>query len=265
MLLEGGRRRLIDRSISSLWRFLQDYRRLLIEGVVIIVFFHGPSLSHLWGLVLRRIIRLILEVKTMITSWLLHLLCRPPLRRGSYLLIAISRLWLHFVKGYIPLGFLCGGHGIWLLWWAMCPNQILNVRMSNVLSNFSLRLIYRTFGLLLRLKFLDRFCYLLRTISLYQLLNIRMSLLFCTSPLRLLAALIIRLLLLDWAISLNQTMHITVCDVLFHRSLRGWDLPLVRNTALPVHGPLLGHRVLILLSRPLGYFASPKMRFNFLH
>jgi len=197
---------------------------------------------------------------------LLHLLCRT-LRGGSYQLIAISRLWLHFFKGYIPLDFLRWHDrlGIGLLWGAMCPNQILNVRMCNVFCNLALRLTDWTFGLLLRLLLLDRFGHLLRTVGLYQLLYIRVSLFFSASPLRLLATLNLRLLLLDWAISLDQTMHITVCDVLLHTRLRGWDLPLVRDTALPVHGPLLGHRVLILLSRPLGYFASPKMRFNFLH
>ena len=137
--------------------------------------------------------------------------------------------------------------------------------MSNVLSNLALRLIEWTFGFLLRLLLLDRFDYLLWTVILYQLLYIRVSLFFCASPLRL--TLKFRLLFLDRTISLNQTMHITVCNVLLHRSLRGWDIPLVRYTCLPVHGPLLGHRVLILLRRPLGCFTSSpsEMRFDFWH
>jgi hypothetical protein len=139
--------------------------------------------------------------------------------------------------------------------------------MSNVLSNLALRLIEWTFGFLLRLLLLDRFDYLLWTVNLYQLLYIRVSLFFCASPLRLLVTLKFRLLFLNRTISLNQTMHITMCDVLLHRSLRGWDIPLVRDTCLPVHGPLLRHRVLILLSMPFGCFASSssKMRFYFWH
>jgi hypothetical protein len=62
----------------------------------------------------------------MISSWLLnllHLLCRT-FRGWSYLLIAISRLWLHFVKRYIPLDFLFWHdlRGIGFFWGTVCPN-----------------------------------------------------------------------------------------------------------------------------------------------
>jgi hypothetical protein len=101
-LLEGGRRRrmcLIDRSIYCFRRFLQDNRRLLVEGVVVIVDFQSSSLPHVWGMVLGRIIRLILEVKAIIISWLLYLLYHlsRTFRGGSYLLITIFILWLKFI------------------------------------------------------------------------------------------------------------------------------------------------------------------------
>jgi hypothetical protein len=143
----------------------------------------------------------------------------------------------------------------------MCPYQILNVRMCNVLCSLTLRVIKRNVVLILWLLLLDRFGYLLRAVSLYQILYVRVSLFFCDSALGLLTTLGLGLLLLDRAISLNQTMHIAVSNCLFHRSLRGRDLPLIRDTTLSVHGPLLGHWILILLSRPLGCLASPEMRF----
>jgi hypothetical protein len=143
----------------------------------------------------------------------------------------------------------------------MCPNQILNVRMCNVLCHLKLSVILRNLWLMLWLLLLDSFGYLLRAVSLYQVLHIRVSCFFCDSALRLLTTLGLGLLFLDRAISLNQTMHIAVSNCLFHRSLRGRDLPLVRDTTLSIHGPLLGHWILILLSRPLGCLASPKMSF----
>lgn len=133
--------------------------------------------------------------------------------------------------------------------------------MCNVLCHLKLSIILWNLWLILWLLLLDRFGHLLRAVSLYQILYIRVSCFFCDSALRLLTTLGLRQLFFDRAVSLNQTMHIAVSDCLFHRSLRGRDLPLVRDTALSVHGPLLGHRILILLSRPLGYFASPEMRF----
>ena len=203
----------------------------------------------------------------MITSWLLRLLywhCRALW--GSSCLIIICRLCLHFVKRYIPLDFLCwqDRRGVRLFWWTVCSNQILYVRMRNVPCILALWLTDCNVWQLFRLLLLDRFDYLLRTVSLNQLLNIRVSLFFCAFALQLLSALGLGCrLFLDRAMNLNQTMHIIVCDVLLHRSLRGRDLPLVRDTALPFHGPLLRHRVLILLSRPLGCIVSPKMRFYF--
>jgi hypothetical protein len=133
--------------------------------------------------------------------------------------------------------------------------------MCNVLCHLKLSIILRNLWLIFWLLLLDRFGYLLRAVSLYRILYIRVSCFFCDSALGLLTTLGLGLLLLDRAISLNKTMHIAVSNGLFHRSLRGRDLPLVRDTALSVHGPLFRHRILILLSRPLRYFASTEMRF----
>ena len=75
--------------------------------------------------------------------------------------------------------------------------------MCNVLCSLTLRVIKRNVVLILWLLLLDRFGYLLRAVSLYQILYIRVSLFFCDPALRLLTTLGLGLLLLDRAISLN--------------------------------------------------------------